>query len=189
MFQHLLQDTNIMVWHLTLNYCNININHEVKRECKYYFTCYSVNEFRTSQICPTCNSRLFNVRKHLRNGSRRRTVMVRGLKYCNSEICCSHRYMNRDVVGCANIYRKTRTIYPDVMDRSSTGWSDPAKIHEFRSKYWWLWVCGGVFNAVNTYRYFLLHYYYYNLLSKFIVIIPSFRKHLTQRRLMRREFV
>lgn len=106
----------------------------VKRECKYFFTCYSVNEFRTSQICPTCNNRLFNVRKHLRNG-RRRTIMVRGLKYCNSHVCRKHRYLNRDVVGCSNIYRKTRTIYPDVMNRSSPGWNDPARIHDFRSKY------------------------------------------------------
>ncbi len=34
----------------------------VKRECKLYFNCFMVDEFRTSQICPTCNERLLDVR-------------------------------------------------------------------------------------------------------------------------------
>ena len=106
----------------------------VKHECKQYFTCYSVDEFRTSQICPTCNDRLFNVRKHLQNG-RRHTVMVRGLKYCNSNICPSHRYKNCDVIGCTNIYPKTQNEYPGVMDRLSPGWEDNAEIHEFKPIY------------------------------------------------------
>ena len=106
----------------------------VKRECRNYFTCYSVNEFRTSQICPSCDSRLLSVRKHLRSG-KRRTIMIRGLKYCNSHTCLSDRYKNRDVVGCSNIYRKTRIEYPTVMDRTSPRWDDPAEIHEFQSKH------------------------------------------------------
>jgi hypothetical protein len=40
--------------------------------------------------------------------------MVRGLKYCASYNCCSHRYKDRDDVGCFNIYRKTRIDFPDV---------------------------------------------------------------------------
>ena len=101
----------------------------VKRECKNFFTCYSVNEFRTSQICPTCNERLLDVRKHLRKGDRR-TEMVRGLKYCSSHICRSHPYKNRDVVGCSNIYRKTRRDYPEIMTRSAPRWDHPAGKHE-----------------------------------------------------------
>jgi hypothetical protein len=77
----------------------------VKRECKLYFKCFNVDEFRTSQICPLCNECLWDVRKHIRNPvGRRRTIMIRGLKYCNSDTCRSHRYMNRDDVGCSNMY-------------------------------------------------------------------------------------
>jgi hypothetical protein len=105
----------------------------VKRECKLYFNCFNVDEFRTSQICPTCNSRLWDVRKHLRNPvDGRRTKMIRGLKYCCSDSCRSHRYLNRDDVGCYNIYRKTRTEFPEIMERGQPGWEDAALIHEFR---------------------------------------------------------
>ena len=86
----------------------------VKRECQHFFRCYSVDEFRTSQICPTCNDRLYNVRKHLRNG---KTIWVRGLKYCPSDICSANRYKDRDDVGCHNIYRKTRVTFPAVMEQ------------------------------------------------------------------------
>jgi hypothetical protein len=103
----------------------------VKRECKNYFTCYSVDEFRTSQICPTCNQRLMDVRKHLRDGPRR-TVIVRGLKYCSSNECRSNRYKNRDEVGCNNIYRKTRRQYPEIMSRTAERWTVPPAKHELR---------------------------------------------------------
>ena len=56
----------------------------VKQECKHYFTCYSVDEFRTSQICPKCNDRLFDVRKHLtrrNNKTAKRVFFPRGLKF------------------------------------------------------------------------------------------------------------
>ena len=82
----------------------------VKHECKRYFTCYSVDEFRTSQICPTCNDRLFNVRKHLCHG-RRHTVMVRGLKYCNLNICRSHCYKNRNIIGLKNLCKNNTFQY------------------------------------------------------------------------------
>ena len=108
----------------------------VKERCKNYFECYSVNEFRTSQVCPTCNERLLNVRKQLRRGCARRTLMVRGLKYCNSTICRSHPYKNRDLVGCANIYRKMRIEYPDILDHSGERWDDPADLHNYKPKYW-----------------------------------------------------
>ena len=42
----------------------------VKQECKHYFTCYSVDEFWTSQICPECNDRLLDLRKHLRRNNK-----------------------------------------------------------------------------------------------------------------------
>ena len=58
--------------------------------------------------------------------------MVRGLKYCSSDICRSHRYKNRDDVGCTNIYRKTRREYPAIMDRSAPRWIQPAGKHELK---------------------------------------------------------
>ena len=110
----------------------------VKQECKHYFTwCYSVDEFRTSQICPKCNNCLLDLRKHLRKRSKsgRRVIILRGLKFCNSDDCKSHHYKNRDDVGCTNVYQKTRVIFPAVMDRSQPGWdTSPAK-HEFKLKY------------------------------------------------------
>ncbi len=115
----------------------------VKRECKNYFTCYSVNEFRTSQICPTCNERLLDVRKHLRKGPRQ-TVMVLGLKYCSSAICRSNRYKNRDDVGCTNIYRKTRRVYPTIMNRSAPKWVHPAGKHDLK------WI-GTPIRTIRTY--------------------------------------
>ena len=105
----------------------------VKRECKLYFKCFNVDEFRTSQVCPSCNERLWDVRKHLRKPvGRRRTMMIRGLKYCSSYNCRSHRYLNRDDVGCSNIYRKTRMEFPEIMERGQPGWEDAASIHQFR---------------------------------------------------------
>ena len=105
----------------------------VKRECKLFFNCFTVDEFRTSQICPTCNERLWDVRKHLRDSEdKRRTKMIRGLKYCSSDTCRSHRYLNRDDVGCYNIYRKSRIEFPEIMERGQPGWEDAPSIHEFR---------------------------------------------------------
>ena len=104
----------------------------VKRECRQFFDCYSVDEFRTSQICPTCNDRLFNVRKHLRNG---KTIWVRGLKYCASDICRAHRYKDRDSVGCLNIFRKMMPGFPIVMRRGQPAWDEAAGTHEFRSTF------------------------------------------------------
>ena len=109
----------------------------VKSECKHFFKTFSINEFRTSQVCPDCNQRLFNVRKDLRNGSR---TYVRGMKYCVSEACRSHRYKSRDDVGCANIFRKRLAVYPSILDNprsndASPTWDELAGIHDFRSKF------------------------------------------------------
>ena len=103
----------------------------VKQECKIFFKCYSVDEFRTSQICPICDNRLWDVRKRLRSKLHGKTFKIRGLKFCNSDGCRSHRYMNRDDVGCTNIYRKTRTTYPEIMSRSQPGWDNNPQIHEY----------------------------------------------------------
>ena len=52
--------------------------------------------------------------------------------YCSSDTCRSHRYLNRDDVGCYNIYRKSRIEFPEIMERGQPGWEDAASIHEFR---------------------------------------------------------
>ncbi len=94
----------------------------VKRECKLYIKCFNVDEFRTSQICPTCNECLWDVRKHLRKPvDKRRTKMIRGLKYCSSDTCRAHRYLNWDDVGCYNIYWKMRVEFPEIMEWGQPG--------------------------------------------------------------------
>jgi hypothetical protein len=48
----------------------------VKNKCKEFFPCIIINEFRTSQICPVCNSRLFDVSELTDEG---RKKAIRGL--------------------------------------------------------------------------------------------------------------
>ena len=87
----------------------------VKKECKefYHCNCITVNEFRTSQVCPVCNSRLFDIKKLTDDG---RTKKVRGLKWCDHEMCRSCPLKNRDEVGTTNIFIKTKPDYPDIYD-------------------------------------------------------------------------
>jgi hypothetical protein len=75
-----------------------------------FFNCFTVDEFRTSQICPTCNERLLDVRKHLpESEDKRRTKMIRGLKYCSSDTCRSHRYRIGMMLG-ATTYTESRGL-------------------------------------------------------------------------------
>lgn len=75
-----------------------------------------IDEFRTSQTCPCCSHRLYNVRKRQPNG---KLYTVRGLKWCNQEVCKGHALWDRDVVACKNIRKKGRgqNNYPAVMGR------------------------------------------------------------------------
>ncbi len=86
----------------------------VKEECKEFYHCITVNEFRTSQVCPVCNSRLFDVKKLTEGGSVKK---VRGLKWCDHEMCADCPLKNRDAVGATNIYIKTKVDYPIVYAR------------------------------------------------------------------------
>lgn len=89
----------------------------VKHKCKEFFHCIIINEFRTSQICPKCNSRLFDVCKLTNDGKRKK---IRGLKWCNDLICANCPLKSRDEIGTINIYIKSRVDYPDCYDRPRT---------------------------------------------------------------------
>jgi hypothetical protein len=56
----------------------------VKEECKEFYHCITINEFRTSQVCPVCNSRMFDVKKIMDDGPVKK---VRGLKWCDHDMC------------------------------------------------------------------------------------------------------
>ena len=86
----------------------------VKNKCKEFFPCITINEFRTSQICPTCNQRLFEVYKLNEEGKKR---TIRGLKWCDDLMCANCPIKSRDDVGTINIYIKSRDEYPDCYDR------------------------------------------------------------------------
>ncbi len=108
-----------------------------KRECKFFFKTFVINKFRTSQVCPTCNTQLSNVKKDLHNGNHN---YLRGMKYCSSHACHSHRYKSHDNVGCANIFRKSREQYPAILDSpwknaALPRWDESANIHVFKSKF------------------------------------------------------
>ena len=64
----------------TILVCSARPLQWVKQECKIFFNCYSVDEFRTSQICLICNNCLWDVRKHLRSKLHGKTLKIRGLK-------------------------------------------------------------------------------------------------------------
>ena len=84
----------------------------IKKLFNQYFWCSSVNEFRTSQVCPFCNERLCKISKQLSN----KKVEIRGLRWCES--CTKNRFWDRDEVGCRNIYRKgISEDYPDILNR------------------------------------------------------------------------
>ena len=105
----------------------------VKRECSLFYHTILVNEFRTSQVCPVCDARLYDVRKHYKNG---KIDKVRGLKWCASDVCKACPLKSRDEVGCINIYRKTLPDYPAILDRPGAGrgvrWLAGPEVYEFR---------------------------------------------------------
>ena len=110
----------------------------VKRECKFYFKTFVVNEFQTSQVCPTWNTHLSNVKKDLRNGNHN---YVQGMNYCSSQTYHSHRYKSRDDVGCTNMFRKSCKQYHVILDSpwsnvALSQWDESADIHVFKSKFW-----------------------------------------------------
>ncbi len=86
----------------------------VKNKCKEFFPCIIINEFQTSQICPVCNSRLFDVSELTNDGTKK---AIRGLKWCEDGMCANCPLKNRDDVGTTNIYLKSKQEYPDCYDR------------------------------------------------------------------------
>lgn len=86
----------------------------VKKKCKEFFETITINEFRTSQICPICLQRLCDVRTVLNNGERK---IIRGLKWCNNNICSNCPIRSRDEVGTINIFIKSKDDYPICYDQ------------------------------------------------------------------------
>jgi hypothetical protein len=77
----------------------------IKKRCGYFFECHNVNEFRTSQICPDCRTcRLLGVEKDIPDQTR--GMIVRGLKWCPSQLCREEPLKNRDEVGAKNIWQR-----------------------------------------------------------------------------------
>eukprot|EP00986_Skeletonema_menzelii_P006401 scaffold2415_cov73-Skeletonema_menzelii.AAC.2 len=66
------------------------------------FNCYSIDEFRTSSVCPNCECQLHNL-YHIYKGIR---YYIRGIKYCSSDRCADHRFWHRDQVGAINILKR-----------------------------------------------------------------------------------
>jgi hypothetical protein len=86
----------------------------VKNKCKEFYPCITIHEFRTSQVCPKCHERLFDVCKVNEEGKRR---TIRGLKWCNNDMCANCPIKSRDDVGSMNIYLKSKDNYPHVYNR------------------------------------------------------------------------
>mmetsp|Transcript_4077 Transcript_4077/g.6993 ORF Transcript_4077/g.6993 Transcript_4077/m.6993 type:complete len:807 (-) Transcript_4077:28-2448(-) len=63
------------------------------------FNTQHVDEWRSSSSCPCCHRQLKNL-FHWYDGKRH---YVRGIKFCASEQCKSHRFWHRDWVGAYNI--------------------------------------------------------------------------------------
>lgn len=75
----------------------------MKKKCKQFFETVEVDEFRTSCVCPKCDSVLVKVKKEdVATGGYRE---VRGLRRCSSNDCSHVSFKNRDTVGALNIAR------------------------------------------------------------------------------------
>ena len=94
----------------------------VKREVTRRYVTTEVNEFRTSSVCPDCDSQLYTVTEY-RND---RFYEVRGLKWCYDLCCRAMSPKHRDVVGAKMIFRRFKGDGPAIMNRGSdVPWNDP----------------------------------------------------------------
>ena len=85
-------------------------------EFQSYYIVIVINEFRTSQICPRCKHRLYDVKKRLPSG---KLEYIRGLKWCAStnKECRKSPLWNRDQLGARNIYLKSLADHDPIYDR------------------------------------------------------------------------
>jgi len=95
----------------------------------------SIDKHRTSQVCPDCKQRLYDV--YVEDGAWRDpekvyTNHVMGLKWCNNEDCKQKPLKNRDELACYNIFAKGEPEYHQIYDRAAVGseyyWSGGPKI-------------------------------------------------------------
>ena len=77
----------------------------MKKRCQQFYQTVEVDEYRTSQVCPNCDSTLGLVNSETRrdrNGNRR---ILRGLLHCNNQKCAWKPFKSRDGVAAKNILR------------------------------------------------------------------------------------
>ena len=105
----------------------------IKEVCKVYFDCESVDEFRTSQVCPDCFERLYDVYTQKGGGEAKYN---RNLKYCPSVECRNKRIKNRDIVGCKGIYFKgIGNVHPIYERNGGIVWSPRPPRFIIKSQY------------------------------------------------------
>lgn len=78
-------------------------------------TCHEISEFRTSQVCPRCEQRLYKVVKRFSNGY----LEVRGLGWCASLQCSDKPLWGRDRLACVGMNKKRVGTAGDIYDRNS----------------------------------------------------------------------
>ncbi|KAL7491587.1 hypothetical protein ACHAWT_000894 [Skeletonema menzelii] len=101
--------------------------------------CQEVDEFRTSSICINCGHQLYNL-FHFHN---RKRYYIRGIKYCNSDLCRKKGqcYYHRDKTGAINILKKyliqrgdlDESMIPYLLQRSAGTLARGAWQHIWRS--------------------------------------------------------
>ena len=87
----------------------------VKQEVARRYVTTEVDEFRTSSVCPDCDSQLYTVAEY-RND---RFYEVRGLKWCYDLRCRATPLKHRDVVGAKMIFRRFKGDGPAILNRGS----------------------------------------------------------------------
>ena len=100
-----------------------------KKACKQFYRCYAVDEFRTSQVCPTCeDQRVYKVYKRFSDGMKE----IRGLRWCDA---CK-RLWDRDMMACENMNKKRLGGYNEILDRPTATegirWDEPQAVFVYR---------------------------------------------------------
>ena len=95
----------------------------IKKRCQNFFHCWTVNEFRTSQVCHHCGlCRLCDVVKVSPDAKKKTTI--RGLKSCPSIECKHNPMKNRDEVGSSNIMMRGLGNDNTLFDRKLVPWKN-----------------------------------------------------------------
>ena len=77
----------------------------MKKRCQQFYQTVEVDEYRTSQVCPNCDSTLGLVNSETRRGRNGNRRIVRGLLHCNNQQCAWKPFKSRDGVAAKNFLR------------------------------------------------------------------------------------